>query len=193
MPSPTRSIRYDCSCASGKYLFIFVSCGRLHATTLDDQHHVWTFLSWGRPFRLVTPAFDATSFDSTPALVESGWNFSAVLTKSGDVYVWWPFSAPLNDVIAAQSAAMDAADLKAYATEDGVIPCSIWELHQEPTRLPPLPQLPELLRGSVEPMKLVKLAALESRLIGLTNHGHVLSISVESDISVRSERWEYVG
>jgi SCF-associated factor 1 len=176
MPSPTRSI----------------SCGRLHATTLDDQHHIWTFLSWGRPFRLVTPAFDATSFDSTPALVESGWNFSAVLTKSGDVYVWWPFSAPLNDVIAAQSAAMDAADLKAYATEDGVIPCSIWELHQEPTRLPPLPQLPELLRGSVEPMKLVKLAALESRLIGLTNHGHVLSISVESDISVRSERWEYL-
>ncbi|KAG1881190.1 regulator of chromosome condensation 1/beta-lactamase-inhibitor protein II [Suillus subluteus] len=148
MPSPTRSI----------------SCGRLHAATLDDQHHVWTFLSWGRPFRLATPVLAATSLDSTPALVESGWNFSSVLTKSGDV------------------AAMDAADLKAHATEDGVIPCSTWELHEEPTMLPPLPRLPEMSLGSVEPVKLVKLAALESRLIGLTNHGHVLSIS----------RWEYL-
>lgn len=176
MPSPTRNI----------------SCGRLHATTLDDQHHVWTFLSWGRPFRLDTPTLDATSLDSTPALVESGWNFSSVLTKSGDVYVWWPFTAPLKDVIAARSAAMDAADLKAYATEGGVIPCSTWELREEPTRLPPLPRLPELLLGSAEPVKLVKLAALESRLIGLTNHGHVLSIFVESGVAVRSERWEYL-
>lgn len=176
MPSPTRSI----------------SCGRLHATTLDDQHHVWTFLSWGRPFRLITSAFEATSLDSTPALVESGWNFSAVLTKSGDVYVWWPFAAPLKDVIAAQNTAMDAMDLKSHATEDDVIPCSTWELHEEPTMLPPLPQLPELSLGSTEPVKLVKLAALETRLIGLTNHGHVLSIPVDSDVAVRSERWEYL-
>jgi SCF-associated factor 1 len=175
-----------------KRLFIFVSCGRLHATTLDDQHHVWTFLSWGRPFRLSTPALGATSLDSTPALVESGWNFSSVLTKSGDVYVWWPFAAPLRDVIDAQNVAMDAADLKSHAT-DGVIPCSTWELHEEPTMLPPLPQLPDLPLGSAEPVKLVKLAALESRLIGLTNHGHVLSIAVENDVAVRSERWEYVG
>ncbi|KAG2157788.1 regulator of chromosome condensation 1/beta-lactamase-inhibitor protein II [Suillus bovinus] len=177
MQSPTRSI----------------SCGRLHATTLDDQHHVWTFLSWGRPFRLVTPAFDATTLDSTPALVESGWNFSSVLTKSGDVYVWWPFAAPLKDIIAARNIAMDAAaDSKAYATEDGVIPCSTWELREEPTKLPPLPPLPELPLESAEPARLIKLAALESRLIGLTNHGHVLSIAVESDVAVRSERWEYL-
>lgn len=176
-----------------KYLFTFISCGRLHATTLDDQHRVWTFLSWGRPFRLDTPALNATTLDSTPALVECGWNFSSVLTKSGDVYVWWPFSAPLKDVIAAQDVAMDAADQKAHATESGVIPCSTWELRQEPTMLPPLPQLPELPLGLAEPVKLVKLAALESRLIGLTNHGHVLSIPVESDVAVRSERWEYVG
>ncbi|KAG1746599.1 regulator of chromosome condensation 1/beta-lactamase-inhibitor protein II [Suillus paluster] len=176
MPSPTRSI----------------SCGRFHATTLDDQHHVWTFLSWGRPFRLATPALDATSSDSTPAQVESGWHFSSVLTKSGDVYIWWPFAAPLKDVITARDAAMDAANQKAHATEDGVIPCSTWELHEEPTMLPPLPQLPQLLVSSTEPVKLVKLAALESRLIGLTNHGHVLSISVESDLAVRSGRWEYL-
>ncbi|KAG0709314.1 regulator of chromosome condensation 1/beta-lactamase-inhibitor protein II [Suillus ampliporus] len=175
MPSTTRSI----------------SCGRLHATTLDDQHHVWTFLSWGRPFRLNTPALDAISFDSTPAQVESGWHFSSVLTKSGDVYVWWPFTAPLMDVITARNAAMDAAGLKAHATEEGVIPCSAWELHEEPTRLLPLPQLPQLSL-SAEPVKLVKIAALESRLIGLTNHGHVLSISVESDLAVRSGRWEYL-
>ncbi|KAG1770740.1 regulator of chromosome condensation 1/beta-lactamase-inhibitor protein II [Suillus occidentalis] len=149
MPSPTRSI----------------SCGRLHATTLDDQHHVWTFLSWGRPFRLSTAG-------ARRNIIESGWNFSSVLTKSGDVYVW--------TVIDAQNVAMDAADLKSHATEDGVIPCSTWELHEEPTMLPPLPRLPDLPLG------------LESRLIGLTNHGHVLSIAVENDIAVRSERWEYL-
>ncbi|KAG2132798.1 regulator of chromosome condensation 1/beta-lactamase-inhibitor protein II [Suillus clintonianus] len=176
MPYPTRSI----------------SCGRLHATSLDDHHHVWTFLSWGRPFRLDTLALDATSFDSTPAQVESGWNFSSVLTKSGDVYVWWPFAAPLKDVITARNADMDAADLKCHATEGDVIPCSTWELHEEPTRLPPLPQLPEMPLAPAEPVKLVKIAALESRLIGLTNHGHVLSISVESDGAVRSGGWEYL-
>jgi len=175
-----------------KDLLTFVSCGRLHATTLDDQHRVWTFLSWGRPFRLDSPALDATSFDSTPAQVESGWHFSSVLTKSGDVYVWWPFSPPLKDVITARNTAMDAANLKACATEEGVIPCSTWELQEGLTRLPSLPPLPQLSSESPKTAKLVKIAALESQLIGLTNHGHVLKISVESDLAVRSGRWEYV-
>ncbi|OAX43974.1 RCC1/BLIP-II protein [Rhizopogon vinicolor AM-OR11-026] len=174
MPSPTRSI----------------SCGRYHATTLDDQHRVWTFLSWGRPFRLDSPALDATSFDSTPAQIQSGWHFSSVLTKSGDVYIWWPSTAPLKDAIDAQNATMDAAGLKAYATEEGVIPCSTWELQQEPTRLPPLPQLPQLSSWSAEPVKLVKIAALENQLIGLTNHGHVLMVSVDSVHQLG--RWEYL-
>jgi SCF-associated factor 1 len=172
-------------------LLTFVSCGRLHATTLDDQCRIWTFLSWGRPFRLDSPALAATSHDSTPAQIQSGWHFSSVLTKSGDVYVWWPFSAPLKDAINAQNATMDAAGLKAYATEDGVIPCSTWELQQEPTMLPPLPQLPQLSSSSAEPARLVKIAALETQLIGLTNHGHVLKVSVGS--ALRPGRWEYVG
>jgi len=174
-----------------KDLLTFVSCGRLHATTLDDRHRVWTFLSWGRPFRLDSPVLNATSSYSTPTQIQSGWSFSSVLTKSGDVYVWWPFTAPLRGAIDARNVTMDAAGLKAHATEEGVIPCSAWELQQDPIMLPPLPQLPQLSSWSAEPAKLVKIAALQSQLIGLTDHGHVLKISVES--ALRLGRWEYVG
>jgi len=109
---------------------------------------------------------------------------------SGDVYVWWPWIAPLKDAIHAQNGIMNDAGLKAHATAEGVIPCSTWELQHEPTMLPPLPQLPQLSSLSAEPVKLVKIAALESQLIGLTNHGHVLKISVDS--ALRLGRWEYV-
>lgn len=186
-----RSIRLAILLDRVKDLLTSISCGRLHATTLDDQHRVWTFLSWGRPFRLDSPALDASSPDSTPAQIESGWHFSSVLTKSGDVYVWWPFIGPLKDAISEQNEIMDDAGLNAHATKEGIIPCSAWELQQEPTRLPPLPQLPQLSSLLTEPAKLVKIAALERQIIGLTNHGHVLKISVES--SLRLGRWEYVG
>ena len=170
------------------------SCGRLHATSLDDKLNVWNFLSFGRPFRLVTPLLDGTTPDSTPVHVESGWNFSSVLTKGGDVYVWWPLNGDMKQLVDARNAAMDEEGLHAHATEHGIIPCAHWELRKDPYRLPELPRLPKLdeVNGEDTGVYLVKIAALDSHLIGLTNHGHVVKILAQTSDTARLEGWIYV-
>ncbi|KAF8141567.1 regulator of chromosome condensation 1/beta-lactamase-inhibitor protein II, partial [Boletus edulis] len=171
-----------------------ISCGRLHATSLDDKLNVWNFLSFGRPFRLVTPLLDGTTPDSTPVQVESGWSFSSVLTKGGDVYVWWPMHGEVKQLVDARNAAMDEEGLYPHATEDGTIPCAHWELPTDPYRLPELPRLPKLDGTNTEEMDvyIVKVAALDSHLIGLTNRGHVVKILVQTSDTARLEGWVYL-
>ncbi|KAF9218949.1 RCC1 BLIP-II [Gyrodon lividus] len=170
-----------------------ISCGRFHATSLDENLHLWTFVSFGRPFRLVTSLLDATTPDSTPSQVESGWSFSSVLTRAGDVFVWWPLSGEMKEMIYTHDTAMDQAGLKVHPTGDGVVPCSHWELHKDPHKLPELPRLPKLVSGAKDvDVHLVKIAALDNHLVGLTNHGHVLKISVQSGDITRHEGWEYL-
>jgi SCF-associated factor 1 len=169
-----------------------ISCGRLHSSGLDDNSDVWTFLSWGRPFRLISPLLDHTTPESTAIQVECGWAFSSALTKSGDVLVWFPFKQPLEDIIRTNDEAMDAQRIKAVATPDKVIPCATWDLTQNPARLPPLPPLPELM-DCEEEIKLIKIASFDGHLIGLTNQGHVLKFgSLDSVLSIPQGRWEYL-
>lgn len=196
LPAPMRAIRQAATCPR-LVLFShppFDSCGRLHATSLDDNLNVWNFLSFGRPFRLVTPFLDGTTPDSTPVQVESGWSFSSVLTKSGDVFVWWPLDGDMKQLIDARNDAMDQAGLHAHPTEDGIIPCAHWELRNDPYRLPELPRLPKLDGTDAEDVSvhLVKIAALHSHLIGLTNRGHVVKILVQTRDTARLEGWAYV-
>ncbi|KAF9240700.1 regulator of chromosome condensation 1/beta-lactamase-inhibitor protein II [Melanogaster broomeanus] len=169
-----------------------ISCGRLHATSLDEDLHIWTFLSFGRPFRLVTSLLDATTADSTPAQVESGWSFSSVLTRAGDVFVWWPFSVEMQERINSHNTAMDEMGSRVHAT-DGVIPCSGWELPKDPHKLPELPRLPMLVSGAKDlDVHLIKIAALDNHLVGLTNQGHVLKILVQNGGIAGREAWEYL-
>lgn len=54
-----------------------------------------TFTSWGRPFILrsshfASPVQPAYTHGSLPIQVECGWDFTAVLTQTGDVFVYWP-------------------------------------------------------------------------------------------------------
>ncbi|KAI0091641.1 regulator of chromosome condensation 1/beta-lactamase-inhibitor protein II [Irpex rosettiformis] len=92
-----------------------ISCGRLHAAALTTSSQVLNFPSWGRPFVLhsryftsslsyLSPSADihssftnptasiihAHSPPSVPIQVECGWGFTAVLTSSGNVFVYWP-------------------------------------------------------------------------------------------------------
>ncbi|KAI0692434.1 regulator of chromosome condensation 1/beta-lactamase-inhibitor protein II [Cytidiella melzeri] len=88
-----------------------ISCGRLHAAALTTSSQVVNFVSWGRPFLLNSRYFTSslsslsTSTHSAstsahpsethgapaaPIQVECGWNFTAVLTSSGAVFVFWP-------------------------------------------------------------------------------------------------------
>ena len=166
--------------------------------TLDANSAVWNFISWGRPFRLVSPLLDCSSPGATPTQIECGWDFSAVLTKSGDAYVWWPFDGTVGD---RYDEAMEELDkdksTKAVVPNGGtVIPCHAWEIHEDPVKLSILSDLPDLPATGLseeergKETKLIKIAAFEHRLIGLTNKGHVLKM--DRLYAEGTQVWNYV-
>ncbi|KAG6897434.1 hypothetical protein C0992_001595 [Termitomyces sp. T32_za158] len=170
-----------------------VSCGRLHASSLDSEGQIWTFPSWGRPFRLVSDFF----FDplSKPQQIECGWGFSSVLTVSGEVFVWWPFSGDTAERIQAVNTQMNKqGNKKASALPNHSIPCVPWDLKQDPARLPLIPLLPELPgRDSGKPTQLIQIAGLDAQIIVLTNKGHVLQFgNLESKETFSLGTWEYL-
>src|SRR5882762_2958403 len=157
------------------------SCGRYHTMALDAKLQVWTFVSWGRPFRLDSPLLDCHSLDTTPMQVECGWMYSSILTKSGDVLVYWQGTGDIEErIINHNNAVRDQPESLACATPDHTIPCATWTMQANPFRLPAVPQVPDLpdTRLSEEERrretKLIKIAALDNVIIGLTNKGHVL-------------------
>ncbi|KAJ7442275.1 regulator of chromosome condensation 1/beta-lactamase-inhibitor protein II [Mycena latifolia] len=171
-----------------------ISCGRLHSSALDSKGRVWTFTSWGRPFTLSSRHLLR---DSKPLQVECGWNLSSVLTKSGEVFVWWPQSGRMLEQIEAKNASMDEErQFFARALPDGVIPCATWELEADPARLPPLPSLPRLSTTGdedVEEIKIIKIAALDGRIVALTNQGHVVLFrGLENETTISRGRWQYL-
>ncbi|KAF5387338.1 hypothetical protein D9757_005797 [Collybiopsis confluens] len=153
-----------------------ISCGRLHSSSLDSYNQIWTFVNWGRPFRLVSHYFDTPDF--TPIQVECGWTFSSALTRSGAVVVWWPFSNPMETIIETKMLEMDNEDgTGAHSTADGIIECAPWDLTMDPVILPSLPSLPTLNNDSTESegeVRIIRIAGFDSAIIGLTNRGHVV-------------------
>ena len=167
--------------------------------TLDVNSTVWNFKSWGRPFRLVSPSLDCSSPETTPFQIECGWSYSSVLTRSGDVYAWWPFGDTLGSVYRKTVAELDLDEsTKAIVPDDGtVIPCHTWEINEDPVKLPILPDLPDLQATGLpkeelkKDTKLIKIAAFDNCLVGLTNKGHVLKIDgLNSEDAVQI--WHYV-
>ncbi|KAJ7623151.1 regulator of chromosome condensation 1/beta-lactamase-inhibitor protein II [Roridomyces roridus] len=170
-----------------------ISCGRLHSSALDRRGRVWTFTSWGRPWTLSTPHLLR---DSRPIQVECGWAFSSVLTKAGEVFVWWPHSGRIQEQIESHDRAEDEAHRSEARASDGVISCAVWDVKADPYRLPPLPRLPDLVatgEENEEEIKIIKIAGLDSHIVALTNQGHVLLFrALENEDSVQTGRWHYL-
>ncbi|KAG6857477.1 hypothetical protein H0H87_003544 [Tephrocybe sp. NHM501043] len=149
---------------------------------------------WGRPFRLVSDLL--TDPNLKPLQIECGWGFSSMLTVSGDVFVWWPFTGETAQRIEEANAQMNQeSDKKASAQPDNSIPCVTWDLNENPARLPSIPRLPDLSGGSNEekPTQLIQIAGLDGHIVGLTNKGHVLKFdSLRSKASLPRGRWEYL-
>jgi SCF-associated factor 1 len=169
---------------------------------LDSKNQVWTFVNWGRPFRLDTHMLDCSTPETTPIQAESGWAFCSILTQSGDVLVFWPFSGEIASICDEENAAMnERGDCQAYPTAERHVPCVAWPLRADPLRIPHIPQLPELNHTELSEEErstattLIKIAAFDNHLIGLTNKGHVLKfgdLSNENSFD-RTTRWQYVG
>ena len=181
------------------------SCARLHSAGLDSNSDVWTFTSWGRPFRLASPLLDKSSPDTTAVQVESGWGYTSVLTESGDVLVYWPGKGRMHEELHRVKAELDqqgdVTRAKLSSQRSNVIPCHVWDLTTvNPVMLPAIPHdLPHLngtgLAASVldSETKLVRIAGLDNNLIGLTNKGHVLKYDkLDDEDSYQRGRWEYV-
>ena len=109
--------------------------------------------------------------------------------------------ARLAEFMMKKNAAMDEeGDRNAYGTEDHRIPCVTWSLRADPLRIPPIPQLPDLESTGVSQEErskettLIKIAAFDNHLIGLTNKGHVLKFGdLSNEYSFdRTTRWQYV-
>ncbi|KIK61714.1 hypothetical protein GYMLUDRAFT_42746 [Collybiopsis luxurians FD-317 M1] len=170
-----------------------ISCGRLHSSSLDSKNQIWTFLNWGRPFKLVSDLFNAPDF--TPVQVECGWTFSVALTKSGAVVVWWPFSDPMRTVIETKMGEMDTQEgTRAHSTSDGIIECAPWDLRMDPIILPSLPSLPALSADNdsttENEVRIIKIAGFDNAIVGLTNQGHVLLFNDLGEASRGS--WKYL-
>lgn len=187
-----------------------ISCGRNFTTALDHQGKIWCFNSWGRPFVFHANAFDQSNPDNAIIQVECGWTFSAVLNASGNVFVWNPLEGPVGTAVTEREAAFDnlqeddANDVNGNEI-DGIIQCHSWELQGvEPLKLPELPRLPNLTDGEVTQPRLVKVAAGDQFIIGLTDAGHVVKLDL-TDINTpdattslgllfqrRARGWEYL-
>lgn len=187
-----------------------ISCGRNFSAALDCEGDVLCFNSWGRPFIYKPSIFDASHPGSRVVQVECGWSFSAALTDSGTVYVWNQFRGAVGSAFADKGEQLDRMQFESHRQDlrgdeiDGVIQCHVWVMEGiEPLRLPELPSLPKLKRDASHP-KLVKIAAGDQFLIGLTDGGHVLKLNltdINRDTSLtelanefqqRLRGWEYV-
>ena len=190
-----------CVNAADGYPIHHTSCARLFSAALDSENNVWTFTSWGRPFRLGCHPVDKSSPDTTPVQVECGWSFAAILMESGDVLAYWPHSGSISQELHVVNTSLDQVPTsKAHVSvgQPNVIPCHTWTLQNiDPARLPAipndLPPLPSTQGSTTLGNKVVKVAALDNVLIALTNQGHVLKYDMLSgEDQWRSGRWEYV-
>lgn len=143
------------------------------------------------------------------------------MLSSGTVLVEWPFEGTLNEKISGHHT--ERAEDPANRGKDTVIPegsdtleCATWELDHVLLELPSIPtDLPDLGHsyeddwgnkilpdgGDANEVKLVKIAAGDGFMVGLTNHGHVLKIDLkfEEDIGQLRDsfrlgltKWVYV-
>jgi SCF-associated factor 1 len=93
----------------------------------------------------------------------------------------------------------ERGDCHAYPTSDNCIPCVHWSLRADPKRAPHIPQLPEFQDAGItqeksKPTTLVKIAAFDEHIIGLTNKGHVLKFDLTHAYRAgMTMRRQYVG
>ena len=132
--------------------------------------------------------------DSTPIQVVCNYYYSAILTRSGDVYIVYPF----EEYVRKEHEKHCEESETGLKIEGNRISCKTWKLKYDLYKLPQIGDLPELNQrdrspGSNSPPKIIKIAAMYDRLFGITDDGHILSITgVRSRAEIMNEHWTYV-
>jgi SCF-associated factor 1 len=168
-------------------------CGRSFAVALDQRGNIWIFVAWGIPYRYeISMAHESRIVD-----IECGWDSACALTEDGDVYFWRPQD---GELWARYRRHTEGNSEPKIVEVDGTVNCQPWEVTDvNALNLPPIPSnLPPLKDGGKSGLeaKLVKVAAGWHFLIGLTNGGHVLGMSISGLTGAPDQvrpGWIYVG
>ena len=132
----------------------------------------------GPPFRIKIRFDQNEHADSTPIQVVCNYYYSAILTRSGDVYIVYPF----EEYVRKEHEKHCEESETGLEIEGNRISCKTWKLKSELHKLRQIGDLPELDQrhgspGSKSPPKIISIAATDELLIGLTDKGHVLKIN----------------
>lgn len=168
---------------------------------LDTHQDIWIVQAWGSPARLVAPVFDGAHPESTVAQVDAGWDVCAFLTQTGDAFVVFPFHGSFNAEVETHLT-QPGGEQREILREGNQVPCQCWNIQHHPTKLPALPNnLPALGTNAVDaPPKLIKIAAGDGFVVGLTDGGHVLKLDLRTNdesalremVSNDRLQWDYV-
>lgn len=148
---------------------------------LTESNRVLVFTNWGTPWYLTSEVISTSSSFSTPLQVECGWSFSAILTKGGEVYVWWPAKGLYKTLIREHDRQTEERARRGQGIndQDGTVECAVWELNADPYPLRDVDaDLPKLRPDAPQDhTKITQIAAGDDFLIGLTKGGHVLKVN----------------
>ncbi|GAA5903797.1 hypothetical protein JCM8208_006582 [Rhodotorula glutinis] len=147
-----------------------VEAGRAHAVMRGEDGRVWELRAFGRVVEVRDEAgrWGASTSDGQGAvvLVQAGWDYSAVLTAGGDVYVWWGLAPAASDEGAA---AAGEADLDDPSTQGVAFPLDLDTL-----RLPPLPS--SSTTAAADPISLISCG--DDFILALTRTGTLFRLDL---------------
>ncbi|BGP31748.1 hypothetical protein JCM10296v2_003522 [Rhodotorula toruloides] len=150
-----------------------IEAGRGHVVMLAEDGEVWEMRTFGRVFEVRDEAgrwgavSEAGDVGRQVAQVEAGWDHSAVLTRDGEVFVWWQ---PALDVLSQAAAEAGDMSLKSPTTEGVAFPLSLDTLKAPP--------LPSTSRPNDHNEKLTLIACGEDFVIGLSNFSNVYFLDI---------------
>ncbi|KDQ13803.1 hypothetical protein BOTBODRAFT_175228 [Botryobasidium botryosum FD-172 SS1] len=141
-----------------------ISIGTSWINAVDSLSQVWFIPDWHQAYRIVDPVLERLSSEALIAQVESGWRFTAILAKSGELHIVY---CRLEDFFRRRPSSDCSGNI---ITTD---------ISLRLATMPPLPALPAIKGGAggseeALPPKLVQVATSELIIIGLTDQGHVL-------------------
>ncbi|GAA6019579.1 hypothetical protein JCM11491_001344 [Sporobolomyces phaffii] len=143
-----------------------LEAGRSHAIMLGQDGKVYEMRAFGRVVNVADEGRRWGGADTSARVtsVHAGWDYSAVLTTGGDVFVWWEPGLARFDR-GARAAGED--DLTSPSTQ-GVV----FSLELDTLRLPPLPSV------SAVDDKIKLLACGDNFVVALTEHSRLYFLSL---------------
>ena len=160
------------------------------------ERNVWIIIRPDRPFIIESDLINNEHADSTPIQVVCGHDYSAILTRSGDVYIVYPF----EEYVRKEHEKHCEESGTGLEIEGNRISCKTWKLKSELHKLREIGDLPELDQrhgspGSKSPPKIISIAATDNFLVGLTDKGHILQINQFDSgkkTQIKDQNWVYV-